>query len=179
MLALVPLYSLQKVDSKDGKPKKKLFNKFLFRDLVKSHCIINERHYQETLKLDLELQEAEIHMNPSQLEGYKKILLGHNFRRLSNTFKPPAVTVTENRTKLVMASRFLRTIPMENKMDVCELTVKLTKWYFQMNHKKLDITMLGKTNSGKSLLADLLTLQYKDWHVGTFSCPPGFAVLLR
>ena len=69
MLALIPLYSLQKVDSKDGKPKKKLFNKFLFRDLVKSHCIINERHYQETLKLDLELQEAEIHMNPSQLEG--------------------------------------------------------------------------------------------------------------
>ena len=69
MLALVHLYSLHKVDSKDRKPKKKLFYKFLFRDLVKSHCVIKERHYQQILKLDLELQEAEIHMNPSQLEG--------------------------------------------------------------------------------------------------------------
>ena len=46
------------------------------------------------------------------------ILFVHNFRRLSNTFKPPAVTVTEDRTKLVMASRFLRTIAMENNTDV-------------------------------------------------------------
>ena len=49
----------------------------------------------------------------------------------------------------------------------------LTRWYFKMNHKKLGIIVLGRTNSGKSLLADLLTSKYKDWEIGKFAWPPG------
>lgn len=52
----------------------------------------------------------------------------------------------------------------------------LTRWYFKMNHKELGIIVFGRINSSKSLLADLLTSQYKDWEIGTFACPPGLNV---
>ena len=45
-----------------------------------------------------------------------------------------------------------------------------------MNHKKLGLICYGTTNSGKSLLADLLTSEYKEWEVGVFSCPPGINI---
>ena len=45
-----------------------------------------------------------------------------------------------------------------------------------MNHKKLGLICYGTTNSGKNLLADLLTSEYKEWEVGVFSCPPGINI---
>ena len=49
----------------------------------------------------------------------------------------------------------------------------LTRWYFKMNHKKLGLICYGFTNSSKSLLAELLTLEYREWEIGAFSCLRG------
>lgn len=49
----------------------------------------------------------------------------------------------------------------------------MSEWYFKLNHKKFGLICYGQTNSGKSLLADLLTSQYREWEIGTFSYPPG------
>ena len=77
------------------------------------------------------------------------------------------------RNKVGITCRFLKTIAFENKFKIDVLINHLSKWYFKLNHKKFGLICYSQTNSGKSLLADLLTSQYRDWEIGTFSCPPG------
>ena len=80
------------------------------------------------------------------------------------------------KNRLGVASRFLKIVALENNLDVSELVNKLTRWYFKLNHKKLGFILYGRTNSGRSLLADLLTSMYNVWDIGVFSCPPGTSI---
>ena len=68
--------------------------------------------------------------------------------------------------------RFLKTIALENNSYFAKLVQLLSRWYFCRNYKKFGILCYGATNNGKTLLADLLCSEYKDWEIGAFSCPP-------
>ena len=115
-------------------------------------------------------------MNPSQLEGYKKLIFVDNFKRLSTTFKTPRIYELRDRNRLGICCKFLKTIALENQTNFDSLVTKSTNWYFARNHKKFGLLCYGYTNSGKSLLADLLTSQFQPWEIGCFSCPPGTTV---
>ena len=108
-------------------------------------------------------------MNPCQLEGYKKLIFVDTFKRLQLTFETPRIYEIRDCN---MLCRFLKTIALENKMSHEHLVDILTRWYFKMNHKKLGLLCYGFTNSGKSVLAELLKLEYREWEIGAFSCPP-------
>ena len=77
------------MDARPLKPKK--FNKFHFRDICKSLMIINEKHYQKCLEDSSDLQECELYMNPSQVEGYKKLIFAHNYKAFSKIFERPRI----------------------------------------------------------------------------------------
>ena len=171
---LLPLF--QTSDEIDGQEKPKKFNKFIFRNICKRYNIINEKHYQECLKSVNDLQECEVSMNPSQLEGYKKLIFIHNFKRIPSTFTRPQVFQIGDRNRLGICCRFIKTVALENGISFDNLAKQLTRWYFVRNHKKYGIILYGTTNSGKTLFADLLCSQYKDWEIGAFSCPPGINV---
>ena len=87
--SLLPLF--QKSTETDGANKPMRYNKFVFRDICKRHNIINEKHYQHCLREVCKLQECEVYMNPSQLEGYKKLIFIQNFKRLSASFERPRI----------------------------------------------------------------------------------------
>ena len=155
-LLLEDLLPLFEKDEEDGPPsKKKWYNKFCFRDILRKNLVINERHYQELLKTNTELQECKVALNLSQLEGYKKLIFVQNFRKLSSTFEILFCTTFREKNRLGIVCRFLKTIALENNLDVSELVDKLKRWYFKLHHKKLGFILYGRTNSGKSLLADL------------------------
>ena len=115
-------------------------------------------------------------MNPSQVEGYEKLIFVHNFQKLKATFEFPKIFEIRDRNRLGICCRFLKTMALENQKSTVELTTELTRWYFCMNHKKFSLLCFGHTNSGKSLLVDLLCLQFEEWQIGVFSCPPGTTV---
>ena len=101
---LLPLFEK---DEEDGEPPvKKRLNKFYFRDILRRN-VINERH-QGILKTNLELQECELALNPSQLEGYKKLIFVHNFRKMCSTCEIQNNTKLEKRTGWVLLQDFLK-----------------------------------------------------------------------
>ena len=157
----------------DARPKPKKYNKFLFRDICKKLKIINEKHYQEYLKDNNELQECKVYMNPSQVEGYKKLIFAHNFKSVNKTFERPRIFEIRDRNRLGIVCRFLKTIALENATYFGKLVKLLSEWYLCRNHKKYGILMYGNTNSGKTLLSGLICSEYRDWEIGGFSCPPG------
>ena len=159
------------VDAPPVRPKK--YNKFYFRDLCRRLKIINEKHYQKCLKTEFELQECELYMKPAQVEGYKKLIFVHNFKSVSRDFERPRVFEIRDRNRLGIVCRFVKTIALENNTYFAKLIKHLSRWYFCRNHKKFGILCYGATNSGKSLLADLLCSEYRNWEIGAFSCPPG------
>ena len=99
----------------DAKPDKKLYNKFYFRRLLQRYKIINKRHYQEVLSSSEELQECEIYMNPSPLEGYKKLVFMHNFKEMKKSFERLFVVSYRNRNRIGIVCCFLKTIALEVK----------------------------------------------------------------
>ena len=111
-------------------------------------------------------------MNPLQW-GYKKLIFVHNFKEVQKSFEQPFVISFRSRNRLQIICRFSWTITLENTANVNDFTTQLSKWYSQLNHKKLGLIINSTTNSGKSLLADLLISMYKVWEVGTFNRPPG------
>ena len=99
----------------DGPPvRPKKFNKFHFRDICRRLKIINERHYQECLKTESDLQECELYMNPSQVEGYKKLIFVHNFKAVERDFERPRIFEIRDCNRLGIVCRFLKTIALEN-----------------------------------------------------------------
>ena len=173
LASLVQAFATEEDDEIDPRPPKKKYNKFYFRELCDSSNIINEKHYQHCLISSIELKKCEIYLNPSQLEGYKKLIFIHNFKRIQQVFEMPKIYEIRDRNILGIVCRFLKTIALENRMSHEELVSNLTRWYFKINHKKLGLICYGHTNSGKSLLAHLLTSQFQQWEIGAFSCPPG------
>ena len=168
----------QNSDEMDGPAKPVKYNKFIFRDICTKLGIINEKHYQECLKDSKQLQECEIAMNPTQLEGYKKLIFVHNFKKQLQDFQWSPIFEIRDRNRLGIWCRFLKTISIENNINFDTLIEHLARWYFVRNHKKFGLLCFGATNSGKTLLADLLCSQYRDWEIGAFSCPPGTIVSL-
>ena len=160
---LVQAFATEDDDEVDGPTPKKKYNKFYFRELCDSLNIINKKHYQHCLISYNELKECEIYLNPSQLEGYKKLIFVHNFKRIQQVFEMPKIYEIRDRNMLGIVCRFLKTIALENRMSHEELVCNLTQWYFKMNHKQLGLICYGHTNSGKSLVADLLTSQFQQW----------------
>ena len=165
------LLHYQNSDETDFVAKPKKFNKFYFHDICKRLRIINEKHYQECLKSEIELQECELYMNPSQVEGYKKLIFAHNFKAVTLDFERPRIHKIRDRNRLGICCRFIKTIALENNTYFAKLVSLFSKWYFCRNHKKFGILCYGNTNSGKSLLADLFFNQYKDWEIGTLAVP--------
>ena len=80
LASLVQAFATEEDDEIDARPLKKKYNKFYFRELCDSLNIINEKHYQHCLISSIELKQCEIYLNPSQLEGYKKLIFIHNFK---------------------------------------------------------------------------------------------------
>lgn len=115
-------------DEPDGPPNPpKKYNKFLFRSICNSLDIINEKHYQNCLKDVVDLQECEICMNLSQLESYKKLIFVHNFRRLLATYKIPRMYELQEKNRLGICCRFLKTIAIENSCTFNSLIDLLTR----------------------------------------------------
>ena len=153
---LLPVYNPD-IDEVDAMPRKNKYNKFYFRKILSTYNAINERDYQEVLQKNIELQHCKVYMNRNQLEGYKKLIFVHNYRKVSSCFERSFAVNVREKNRLGIACRFLKTIAIENQISIHCLLEYLTRWYFQLNHKKLGLIFFGSTNSGKSLLADLLT----------------------
>lgn len=108
-----------RMDHVDAIPEKPKKMKFYFRELVSNFQILNEKH-QYILTTSTELQDLEICLNPSQLEGYKKLILVHNFCKQCAEFEIPRVLQFSDYNKLGIVCRFLKTIAYENKIAVEE-----------------------------------------------------------
>ena len=87
--------------------------------MVSNFQIIHEKH-QYILTTSTKLQDLEICLNPSQLEGYKKLIFVHNFRKQCAEFEIPRVLQFSDYNKLGIVCRFLKTIAYENKIAVEE-----------------------------------------------------------
>ena len=120
---LLPHY--QNSDETDFVAKPKKFNKFYFRDICKRLRIINEKHYQERLKSEIELQECKLYMNPSQVEGYKKLIFAHNFKAVTLDFERPRIHKIRDRNRLGISCRFIKTIALENNTYFAKLNIPL------------------------------------------------------
>lgn len=54
-------------------------------------------------------------MNPSPLEGYKKLVFMHNFKEMKKSFERLFVVSYRNRNRVGIVCCFLKTIALEGK----------------------------------------------------------------
>lgn len=157
------------------KPAKINYNQ-LFKDYLKDYLIINDIHYDEFIKSDPALRELQMHIRPSDLEWDKKTAFRTNFLitagQINETLR--AITYEQlNPGRLCVLSHFLRHVAACNGDDVSQLINDLAHWILNLNHKKKGLIIFGPSNTGKSLLLNLLASVFAPHEVGFFQCPMG------
>lgn len=159
-----------------GKKEVKPNYSILFKDYLRDNLIINDIHYDEFIKKDPKLRNLQRMIRPSDLEGDKKTAFRTNFLITSGKIHQQLQSITYgqvNSGKLCLLSHFLRHVADSNGGDVKKLINDLGHWILNLHHKQKGLIIFGPSNTGKSLLLNLLASIFEPHEVGFFQCPMG------
>ena len=149
-----------------------------YSGLIMELGIVNSQQYEDHLRRNEELRALERLVQPNQLESTKKLLFRQNYLLRSETYvrkfeelSDPSITVSPHLRGGWLS--FLDRIARQNNLSRETLMVSLRHWLMNSNGKKKGLILIGKSDSGKTFLADCLLSVYDKSDVGYFQCPMG------
>ena len=146
--------------------------------LIMELGIVNSQQYEDHLRQNEELRALERLVQPNQLESTKKLLFRQNYLLRSETYARKFEELSDPTTIVSPHLRggwlsFLDRIARQNNLSRETLMVSLRHWLMNTNGKKKGLVLIGKSDSGKTFLADCLLSVYDKSDVGYFQCPMG------
>ena len=146
--------------------------------LIMEIGIVNSQQYEDHLRRSEELRALERLVQPNQLESTKKLLFRQNYLLRSQTYVKKFEELSDNTITVSTSLRggwlsFLDRIAKQNNISREVLMVSLRKWLMNTNGKKKGLVLIGKSDSGKTFLADCLLSAYDKSDIGYFQCPMG------
>ena len=146
--------------------------------LLMEMAIVNSQQYEERLRESEELRALERMVQPNQIESTKKLIFRQNFLLRSQTYvakfeelSDPTVTVSSSLRGGWLS--FLDQIARRNAISREHLMVCLRRWIMNSNGKKKGLILIGRSDSGKTFLADCLLSVFDKSDIGYFQCPMG------
>ena len=145
--------------------------------LMELGCV-NSQQYEQFLRKNEELRNLERLVQPNQIESTKKLLFRQNFLMRSQVYAEKFKDLSDNSVYVSPSLRggwlsFLDKLATRNGLSREQLMVSLRRWLENSNGKKKGLILIGKSDSGKTFLADCLLSVFDKSDVGYFQCPMG------
>ena len=158
--------------SKRGKPNYRL----QFQSLLQKHQIINGAHYEIVLQREEELRKLEMNLPAHQIEPLKKLMFRQIFLLMDEKMPLPkrllqVPTYSNFSTLKRTYTMWMSKLAVSNSISLKSILSKLKCWLLNLNKKRHGLVLIGKPDSGKSFLADLLLSLYEPFEIGYFACP--------
>ena len=140
--------------------------------------VVNSQQYEDCLRKNAELRNLERLVQPNQIESTKKLLFRQNFLMRSQVYSEKFKNLSDNSVYISPSLRggwlsFLDKLATRNGLTREHLMVSLRRWLENSNGKKKGLILIGKSDSGKTFLADCLLSVFDKSDVGYFQCPMG------
>ena len=140
--------------------------------------VVNSQQYEDCLRRNAELRNLERLVQPNQIESTKKLLFRQNFLMRSEIYSQKFKDLSDSCVYISPSLRggwlsFLDKLATRNNMTREHLMVSLRRWLENSNGKKKGLILIGKSDSGKTFLADCLLSVFDKSDVGYFQCPMG------
>ena len=135
--------------------------KVTFGQLLTNLGIVNSQEYEMHLRESKELRELEKMLQPAHVEGMKKIVFRQNYLLRSETYAVKFRKIAMNASGQSVSLkggwlRFLDKIASRNGMSRDGLMLALRRWVRNENGKRKGLILIGRSDSGKTFLADCL-----------------------
>ena len=145
--------------------------KHQFYSLLKEHKVTNFKHYDTLLTTSPHLRKIEEMLNPNLLQTCKR---KDTYIQRIESF--PALDDLRNRDQptqleIALITAFLTTISNANNTTIQELCYNLVSVVNQDWHKIRTLLCIGSSDTGKSLLVNLLTNVFEPYEQGVISPP--------
>ena len=152
-----------------------------FGALLLSLGVVNGQEYEDQLKENQQLRELERALQPNHVEGAKKILFRQNYLLRSKKCEQRFGIIKQNTIGHSPSLRggwlrLLDQVSRRNGIGRLELMLALKHWMTNVNGKRKGLILIGKSDSGKTFLADCLLSGFSTSDIGYFQCPMGNTV---
>ena len=143
--------------------------------------VVNSQQYEEHLRRNDELRQLERVVQPNQIESLKKLIFRQNFLQRSAIYEQKFQMLGDSSVPNLPSLRggwlsLLDHLANRNGISRELLIVSLQKWLSNVNGKKKGLILIGRSDSGKTFLADCLLSVFEKSDVGYFQCPMGNTV---
>ena len=155
--------------------------KYQFYRLLKENKVSNSKHYDALLNTSAHLRQLEEVLNPNLLQTCKRIGFNQNLQydkqsyleRIADFPDLEELKHRDQSTKLEIAliTAFLTIVSSSNKFSLEELCYNIVSIINQDWHKVRTLLCIGTSDTGKSMLANLITNVFEPYEHGIIAPP--------
>lgn len=153
---------------------------FQLKRALEDHMIFNELKFQHVLKHNVSFAEIVTRMPSNQLEHVKKQMYQVIRQRMTHKTYAERIQDVENysfhNNDFVVALgtfiEIINSIAAENNTIMQDFLTDCFKIINMILPKRNTLVFIGKSNSGKSILCDVLLSVYETYELGFFNLPP-------
>ena len=141
----------------------------------------NSKQYDELLLESAYLRRLETYLIPQQVQTVKRLAFNQNLYVEKDNWEQRVLLLPswedmpearENfRQEAACVKAFLTSVAHANNISVEFMCHELYNIVNNVNHKKRTLLLYGKSDTGKSLMGNLLTSVFKTFEIGSIACP--------